>query len=79
MAVSFSMDGKLIASFSLEDNQVQIWQPTSGLLGSFMSAFGGSADVTLGSVGGGHMKSFRTFHAGPPEREYLAFGFIVAM
>ncbi|KAJ3043809.1 hypothetical protein HDV00_004217 [Rhizophlyctis rosea] len=67
MAVSFSPDGRLIASFSLEDNQVQIWQPTSGFLGTIASAFGGSADAGLGAVGGGQMKSFRTFHAGPPE------------
>lgn len=69
MAVSFSPDGRLIASFSLEDNQVQIWQPTSGFLGTLASAFGGSADAGLGTVGGGQMKSFRTFHAGPPESE----------
>ncbi|KAJ3270411.1 hypothetical protein HK104_004935 [Borealophlyctis nickersoniae] len=82
-AVSFSPDGKLIATFSLEENCVQLWQPSSGFLGSLVGAFGvvggggagagaggggsGGVSSALAGVGGGHMKSFRTFSVGGVE------------
>ncbi|KAI8590480.1 hypothetical protein BDZ88DRAFT_394563 [Geranomyces variabilis] len=74
-AVSFSPDGKLIATFSLEENMVRIWQPAGGFLGTLVGALttGGAASgaagvAALASVGGvGHMKCFRTFAVGPPD------------
>ncbi|KND01153.1 uncharacterized protein SPPG_04244 [Spizellomyces punctatus DAOM BR117] len=73
-AVSFSPDGKLIATFSLEENTVRFWQPTGGFLGTLVGALttggatsGAAGVAALASVGGvGHMKSFRTFTLGPP-------------
>ncbi|KAJ3159142.1 hypothetical protein HDU86_002044 [Geranomyces michiganensis] len=74
-AVSFSPDGKLIATFSLEENMVRIWQPAGGFLGTLVGALttGGAASgaagvAALASVGGvGHMKCFRSFAVGPPD------------
>ncbi|KAJ3022996.1 hypothetical protein HKX48_004619 [Thoreauomyces humboldtii] len=77
-AVSFSPDGKLIATFSLAENTVKIWQPATGFLGSLVGALTASSTSTTGgasagvaalaSVGGvGHMRAFRTFTVGPPD------------
>lgn len=78
-AVSFSPDGKLIATFSLEENTVRIWQPSGSFLGTLVGALttGGAATgaagvAALASVGGvGHMKSFRTFNLGPADGRCL--------
>ncbi|KAI8824039.1 uncharacterized protein EV422DRAFT_564745 [Fimicolochytrium jonesii] len=80
-AVSFSPDGKLIATYSLIENTLRFWQPTGGFLGTLVGALttatgggaGGAAGVAaLASVGGvGHMKSFRTFSLGPPDEKAL--------
>ncbi|KAI9092699.1 hypothetical protein DFS34DRAFT_287308 [Phlyctochytrium arcticum] len=73
-ALSFSPDGKLIATFSIEENTVRFWQPSGGFLGTLVGALttggatsGAAGVAALASVGGvGHMKSFRTFSLGPP-------------
>ncbi|KAI9204248.1 uncharacterized protein BJ171DRAFT_506741 [Polychytrium aggregatum] len=58
-AVSYSPDGKMIATFSIEEGSVRIWQPSSGFLG---------ISAALASVGAvSQMKSFRTFNVGSPE------------
>ncbi|KAJ1546805.1 hypothetical protein HK096_004675, partial [Nowakowskiella sp. JEL0078] len=63
-AVSFSNDGKLISTFSLQENNVMFWQPSVGFLSSLVGAFtepaAGSAVVNV------HMKCFRRFSVGPP-------------
>ncbi|TPX62514.1 hypothetical protein PhCBS80983_g00232 [Powellomyces hirtus] len=74
-AVSFSPDGKLLASFSIEEGTVRIWQPAGGFLGTLVGALttghaasGAAGVAALASVGGvGHMKSFRTFTVSPPD------------
>ncbi|TPX36151.1 hypothetical protein SmJEL517_g01417 [Synchytrium microbalum] len=59
-AVSFSSDGKLLASFSVEENSVRFWQPAGGLLGA--------ASALAGVVGGVvQLRQFRTFSVGPAE------------
>ncbi|KAI8801576.1 hypothetical protein BJ742DRAFT_684998 [Cladochytrium replicatum] len=79
-ALSFSPDGKLLASFSLEENCVHFYQPTVGFLGSLVGALnqvrasstsGPGSQSTSGAATqgpfGSQMKSFRTFNVGPPE------------
>lgn len=39
-AISFSGDGKLLGSFSLEENTVRFWQPSTTFLGAFASTLG---------------------------------------
>ncbi|TPX50852.1 hypothetical protein SeLEV6574_g00678 [Synchytrium endobioticum] len=59
-AVSFSSDGKLLASFAVEENSVRFWQAAGGLLGA--------ASALAGVVGGTvQLRQFRTFSAGPAE------------
>ncbi|KAL2911240.1 hypothetical protein HK105_209296 [Polyrhizophydium stewartii] len=71
-AVSFSSDGKLIASFSVEENCVKIWQPHAGFFGTLVGALSGTAagnatGAALASVSGaGHLKCFRSFSVGAP-------------
>ena len=38
-ALSFSKNGKYIASYTTRDNVIRIWQPQTGLFGSLMGAF----------------------------------------
>ncbi|KAI9340413.1 hypothetical protein DFJ73DRAFT_845096 [Zopfochytrium polystomum] len=63
-AVSYSPDGKLIATFSLEENCVRFWQTETSFLNTLAGAF-----MTSGNSGAasavGHMKSFREFSVGP--------------
>ncbi|KAJ1549480.1 hypothetical protein HK405_001915, partial [Cladochytrium tenue] len=64
-AVSFSADGRLIASYSAEENCVRLWQPST----SFLNTLAGALAAASGSgqtSGLGHMKSFREFSVGPP-------------
>jgi hypothetical protein len=52
-------------TFSVEENVVRFWQPSTSF---FNSLFGGGGNAALASVGGvGHMKAFRDFSVGPPE------------
>jgi hypothetical protein len=63
---------------------VRFWQPSGGFLNSLVGAFSGTAAATsatsaLASVGGvGHMKSFRQFNVGPPERKFKSVSSITA-
>ncbi|KAJ3415261.1 hypothetical protein HDV05_005271 [Chytridiales sp. JEL 0842] len=71
-AVAFSNDGKLIVTYSLEENSVRFWQLSGGFLNSLVGAFsgtgGGGPTAAFATVGGvGQMKSFRQFNVGPPE------------
>ena len=71
-AVSFSSDGKLIATYSVDENCVKIWQPSSGFLGTLVGAISGSVTgnatgAALSNVGGaGSCKPFRSFNIGTP-------------
>ncbi|KAH6566901.1 hypothetical protein BASA50_002582 [Batrachochytrium salamandrivorans] len=52
-AVSFSADGKLVATFSIYESCVKIWQLHTGFLGAFVDAWSGaSASIHGGSLGG---------------------------
>lgn len=66
--MSISLDGKLIATYSLEDNCVRFWQTHGGFLGALVGAFGGSP--TPSSSGGSvlltSMRIFRSFPVGRP-------------
>ncbi|KAI8609659.1 hypothetical protein BC830DRAFT_1149503 [Chytriomyces sp. MP71] len=64
-AVAFSPDGKLSVTFSLEENCVRFWQLSTGFLNSLASAFSGASQATGAA---GHMKSFRDFMAGAPQK-----------
>jgi WD40 repeat protein len=70
-AVSFSADGKLIATFSVEENCLKFWQPFSGFLGSLVGALGGSSGqatgVALANLS--KIKPYRTFNVGPPQTD----------
>ncbi|KAL5036344.1 hypothetical protein BDV3_005042 [Batrachochytrium dendrobatidis] len=50
-AVSFSNDGKLMATFSINENCVKIWQLHVGFLGALVDAWSGS-NSNISSVGG---------------------------
>jgi WD40 repeat protein len=65
--ISFSPNGKLIASLSLQENQIAFWQPALGFLDSLKGAFGtsGSQGIQL-SIGVGKVKPYRTFPIGAP-------------
>ena len=73
MAVSFSNDGKLMSTFSVEENCLKFWQPYSGFLGTLVGALSGSAagqatGAALANMsGGGKIKPYRSFNAGPPQ------------
>lgn len=77
VAVSFSSDGKLLATYCLEENSVKIWQPSSGLFGALVGAFGGvgmPGGNTSHSSGLASLKMFRSFNIGSPlgkNRSYL--------
>ncbi|KAJ3106164.1 hypothetical protein HDU97_006981 [Phlyctochytrium planicorne] len=67
-AVAFSNDGKLIATFSLEENSVRLWQTSASFFNSLVGALSGNTNASVTTVGGvGHMKSFRQFSVGLPE------------
>ncbi len=75
-ATSFSADGKLIATFSLEENTVKFWQPASGLFGALVGAFG-SVGMPGSGLGGAHnnpglltLKMFRSFNLGGPRGSF---------
>ncbi|KAJ3239674.1 hypothetical protein HDU78_002718 [Chytriomyces hyalinus] len=74
-AVAFSPDGKLCVSFSLEENCVRFWQLSTGFLNSFANAFGGASPASGGTAG--HVKSFREFMAGAPQKPNPATNFDV--
>ena len=71
--VSFSNDGKLIATYSIEENCLKFWQPYSGLIGSLVGVLSGSAagqatGAALANIsGGGKIKPYRSFNVGPPQ------------
>lgn len=70
-AVSMSKDGKLLVTFSIEENSVRFWQSPGGFFGAIVGALGtGAAKAGHGSAaiaGVAHMKMFRNFNVGPPE------------
>ncbi|KAI8852658.1 hypothetical protein BC829DRAFT_414372 [Chytridium lagenaria] len=71
-AVAFSADGRLIATFSLEENSVRLWQTSASFFNSLVGALSGNANTNVTTVGGvGHMKSFRQFSVGLPETAAL--------
>ncbi|KAJ3216157.1 hypothetical protein HDU67_009884 [Dinochytrium kinnereticum] len=71
-AVAFSADGRLIATFSLEENSVRLWQTSASFFNSLVGALSGNSNNTVTTVGGvGHMKSFRQFSVGLPETASL--------
>jgi WD40 repeat protein len=57
-AVSFSPDGKLIASYSLEEASVRIWQPSPSFLGMLVGTFNSSESNNT------PMKSIRSYTVG---------------
>ncbi|ORX46362.1 hypothetical protein BCR36DRAFT_585180 [Piromyces finnis] len=57
-AVSFSPDGKLIASYSLEEALVRIWQPSPSFLGMLVGTFNSSDNNNA------PMKSIRSYSVG---------------
>jgi len=57
-AVSFSPDGKLIASYSLEEASVRIWQPSPSFFGMLVGTF------NSGDSGNTPMKSIRSYSVG---------------
>jgi WD40 repeat protein len=61
--ISFSPNGKLIASLSLQDNQIAFWQPSVGFLDTLKGAFGSHQVMISGKV-----KPYRTFPIGTPSR-----------
>ena len=65
--ISFSPNGKLIASLAAQENQISFWQPSSGFLDSLKGAFGTQSQphVSL-PIGAGKMKPYRTFPIGKP-------------
>ena len=70
-AISFSSDGRLIASFSLEENCVKFWQTSTNFFGSLAGAFGASSGAKSDTSGG--MKSFRSFQLNLPPRAERTF------
>ena len=74
-AVSFSTDNKLIATFSLEENTLRLWQPSGGIFGVLVGAFGmpGSGLGSQGPSGLASMKMFRSLNIGPPDTSISLF------
>lgn len=72
-AVSISDDGKLVSSFSVDENCLKFWQPYAGFLGSLVGAFsttaaGQATGAVLANLGGGgRIKPYRSFNVGPPQ------------
>lgn len=50
IAVSFSPDGKLICSYSHEENLVRVWQPSFGFFGALVGKIGSAVTAGLGST-----------------------------
>jgi hypothetical protein len=48
MAVAFSENGNMIASFSLMDNTIKLWGPTKGFFHSFLGSI--TADNAFGTT-----------------------------
>jgi WD40 repeat protein len=65
--VSFSPDGKLIATLSLQESQIVFWQPAAGLFDSIKGAFGGhqaKAGVSIAGINIGKVQPYRSFPIG---------------
>ncbi|KAJ2998744.1 hypothetical protein HDV02_004091 [Globomyces sp. JEL0801] len=74
--ISFSPNGKLLASLSLQENQIAFWQPAQGFLGSLVGAFSGGTTgarggISVPSMGVGRLSPFRTFAIGQPNTEVV--------
>ncbi|KAJ3258071.1 hypothetical protein HK103_004064 [Boothiomyces macroporosus] len=71
--VSFSPNGKLIATLHLYSNQISFWQPSSGFLESLAGVFSGAQHPKqMGMqlpLGVSRVSAFRTFPLGAPNPE----------
>ncbi|KAJ3129771.1 hypothetical protein HK098_000140 [Nowakowskiella sp. JEL0407] len=67
-ALSFSPNGKLIASYSILDNCVMFWQPAVGFLGTIVGAFGVNSNANVSTLGQ-QMSCFRKFNVGMVQAE----------
>jgi WD40 repeat protein len=70
-AVSFSEDGKMLASYAIGENCVKIWQNSSTLLGLFSGAFGAAASTASSTTSGHGMKLFRSFVIGASKGMFI--------
>lgn len=61
-AVSISKEGKLVATYSIKENCVRIFEYNSGIMGALAGAFGQGKSGRLGE--GGQMRLFREFKVG---------------
>ncbi|KAJ3276102.1 hypothetical protein HDV01_006272 [Terramyces sp. JEL0728] len=71
--ISFSPNGKLIATLHLQSNQISFWQPSSGFLESLAGVFSGAQHPKqIGMqlpLGVSRVTAFRTFPLGAPNSE----------